>query len=559
MQTALLFAWLALLGPGTEDAPPGMVFVPGGRTKIGITQDELKRLLSIDPNSQHYAGALSAETPQHELLVEGFFAMLTEVTNEQYEACVRATGSKPPQTWAEAAIRAGAEQFQREQEQAKSDATTQGLPLPEPAVFDPRAWWEANWPTASWSVPPGDERRPVVFVDYGMVTRYARWAGFRLIGEEEYQRAVRGDSERKYPWGDNWDNEKYAATDLLKRKGGPFVVGSFPAGASKQGLVDLAGNVWEWTRSTYSAYAGYEKNVFVFGYGSKVRQVNALAAFDETRRVVVGGSCQTRNLMCRATTRRDVTERTATDALGFRCARTPRPGVDAAQMVLDQDLTEVWRPRADDQIVAYEPLYATALERWRTASLRELPGQPVVPGYALVSAHDQIVWCPVRQIHAIDPGTFKDLCSDEGVVQLGFLSTSVGLSDPELAPGSYLVSYRAKGLPRFLSTLDPQKRAGRPAPEGAPLEELLKIDTRFDHVIFSDLHGTPLRALRASVEFGNYKDSRIELVESAGKRAARLSAAVSSRTAQKGFLFELELVAEPGALEGDWRGDPRPR
>ncbi len=559
MPALLLCAWLALSGPGTEDAPPGLVLVPGGRTRIGITQEELKRLLSVDPNSERYAGALSAETPQHEVQVEGCFMMPTEVTNEQYAAFVRASGSKPPKTWGEAAIRAGEEQFQREQVQAKADATTQGLPLPEVAVFDPQSWWEANWPGAAWSVPAGDERRPVVFVDFGMATRYARWAGFRLPSEEEYQRAVRGDSERKYPWGDNWDNEKYAATDLLKRKGGPFVVGSFPAGASKQGIFDLAGNVWEWTRSPYIPYPGYEKKLFEFGYGSKVRQVNALAAFDEHERVVVGGSCQTRNLMCRATTRVDVAEKLATDAIGFRCVRSQRWGVDAAQLVLELELTDFWRPRVDEQPVVYEPAAATALERWRLADLPELPGQPLVPGYAVVAAHDQIVFCPVKQIRASDPGTFKELCSDEGVLQLGFLVTTIGLSDPELAPGTYLVSYRQKGVPRFLSTLDPQKRAGRPAPEGPPLEELLKIDIRFDHVIFSDLHGTPLRALRHSVEFGTYKEPRIELAELEEKPVARLSAGIASRTAQKGFLCELDLVAEPGALTGDWRSDPRPR
>ncbi|MBK7641625.1 MAG: SUMF1/EgtB/PvdO family nonheme iron enzyme [Planctomycetes bacterium] len=554
---------LALLAPAGalagEETPPGMLLVPGGRTHIGITQEELKRLLSVDPSSERYAGMLSAETPEHEVLLESFYAMPTEVTNEQYEAFVRSNGTKPPQTWGEDAIRAGSQQFQREQDQAKADATTQGLPLPEPAVFDPRAWWDANWPNATWSVPPGDERRPVVLVDYEMATRYARWAGFRLLTEEEFQRAVRGDSERKYPWGELWDNDKYAATELLKRKGGPFVVRSFPAGQTKQGLMDLAGNVWEWTSSRYTAFPGYERKVFEFGYGSKVRQVNALAAFDDTRRVVVGGSYQMRNLMCRATTRQDVAEKTSTDALGFRCARTPASGVDSARYVLEHELTEFWRPREEDQLVAYEPLGATALERWRTAPLRELPGQPLVPGYAIVAGHDEIVWCPVKQIHAIDPGTFKELCADEGVLQIGFLATTVGLVDPELAPGSYLVSYRQRGVPRFLSTLEPEKRAGKPAPEGAPLEELLKIDVSFDHVIFSDLRGTPLRALRASLEFVNAKEPRIELTDSEDKRVAHLAATIACRTAQKGFLLDLRLVGAPGSLSGAWVGDTRPR
>ena len=557
---ALLLACLPpARGASGEDTPPGMVLIPGGRTKIGITQEELKRLLSVDPNSQKYAGALSAETPQHEQQVESFYAQLTEVTNEQYEAFVRATGAKPPQSWGEAAVRAGAEQFQQEQERARNEATTQSLPLPEPAVFEPRAWWEANWSTAPWRVPEGDERRPVVFVDYAMATRYARWAGFRLPLEEEFQRAVRGDSERKYPWGDAWDADKFAATSLLKKKGGPFLVGSFPAGASKQGLFDLAGNVWEWTKSPYLAYPGYSAKLFEFGYGSKVRQVNALTSFDETQRVVVGGSFQNANLMCRATTRSAVGPRTATDALGLRCARSTRGGVDAASSVLEEQLTDFWRPREDDLPVVYEPLAAAAIERWNTAPPREIPGQPLLAGYAIVSGHDEIVWCPLRQIRAIDPGTFERLCSEEGVLQLGFLTTSIGIQQPELAPGTYLVSYRQKGLPRYLSTLDSPKRAGRPAREGAPIEELLRIDVQFDHLILSDLHGTPLRAVRLSVEYGTLRDSRLELTENDGKRAVLLNAQIASRTSQKGFGFVLELVPEPGALEGEWRGDPRAR
>lgn len=541
------------------EPPPGLVLVPGGRTRIGITQDELKRLLSIDPNSQNYAGALSAETPQHELAVESFYAMPTEVTNEQFLAFVRATGSKPPQSWAEDAIRAGAEEFQREQDRARNEAGTQGLPLPEPASFDPRAFWDENWPGQPCAIPAGDERRPVVFVDYAMAARYARWAGLRLPLEEEYQRAVRGDGDRKYPWGDAWDNDKYAATLLLKKKGGPFVVGSFPAGASKQGLYDLAGNVWEWTQSPYLPYAGYEARVFEFGYGSKVRQVNALAPFDEARKVVVGGSFQNGNLMCRATTRRDVAPRSATDALGFRCVRTPRSGVDAASAILAEQLTDVWRPREDDAAVVYDPAEATAFERWETGTPPELPGQPLAPGYALITGHDELVWCPVRQLRAIDPGTFDKLCQQEGLVQLGFLATSVPLVEPELASGVYQVAFRAKGLPRFLSTEDPEKRLGRAVGEGAPLEELLKIDIRYDHLILSDLHGRPLRALRQGLEFGTLKDARFELDEREGRRVVRLSVGIACRTSLKGFGFELALLPEPGRLSGEWRGEPRAR
>ena len=105
MRTVLGFSILSALaaslhvgGPGAETLPPGLVLVPGGRTKIGLERADLKRLLEADPRSAEYAGALSAETPQHELVVPGFFLMTTEVTNEQYAAFLRASGRRAPYT-----------------------------------------------------------------------------------------------------------------------------------------------------------------------------------------------------------------------------------------------------------------------------------------------------------------------------------------------------------------------------------------------------------------------------------------------------------------------------
>src|SRR5687767_5120696 len=88
---AWTFAWQGLRAP---DPPPGLVHVPGGKTTIGIEVRELERLLAADRNSQNYAGALSAETPQHEVVVPAFDLMVTEVTNEQYAAYVAARGAR---------------------------------------------------------------------------------------------------------------------------------------------------------------------------------------------------------------------------------------------------------------------------------------------------------------------------------------------------------------------------------------------------------------------------------------------------------------------------------
>src|SRR5688572_841327 len=135
---------------------------------------ELKRLLEADPKSQDYAGALSAETPQHEAHVPSFFLQVSEVTNEQYAVFVRATGRRPPFHWGAPSIARGRDEYLAELEARKDEALSSSRPVPDAAPFDEQAWWSANWPGKPASIPPGDDLRPVVFVDWDDARAYAR-------------------------------------------------------------------------------------------------------------------------------------------------------------------------------------------------------------------------------------------------------------------------------------------------------------------------------------------------------------------------------------------------
>lgn len=490
---ALLLAWLQS-GSELHSLPPGLVLVPGGRTKVGESVKSIERLLAIDPNSQNYAGALFAETPQHELEVESFLYGCTEVTNEQYAHFVRATGAQPPFEWGQTAIARAAEEFLAGQARAREEATTQGLPLPEPASFDPRAWWSENWKGAEWNIPAGDELRPVVFVRLDMAQAWLRWAGLRLPSEQEYQRAVRGDSDRRYPWGDQWDDERYAATLLLKRKGGPWPVGSFPQGASRQGLQDLAGNVWEWTSSRYSAYPGYQSKVLTFGYGAKARQVNGLSAFDANASVIVGGSFQNGNLVCRASTRRPTSPDTASEALGFRPARSLKAGVDRARELLQTELTPIWRPDGGANPDYFQAAASVAHERWSSAPSQSSSGPA---GYACITGYECVLFCPVQQLPVHDQTAFARL-EDE---PLGFFHSTLDLEQPALPRGTYLVRW-GKGTLRF-----------------------------------TDLRGTERGAMSLVPEYANHREG----AAFAETNAVRLLAPIACRTSGKAFFLNLDL------------------
>jgi len=527
-------ALLAL--PAIADNPPGAVFIPGGRTKIGIELKDLERLLGADVHSQAYAGSLSAETPRHEVLVDSFWLGATEVTNEQYAAYVRASGARPPEHWAEAAVRLAREAYFKEIEHLKTEALAQGLPVPDPAPFDAHDWWFANWRGAPWEIPSGDAHRPVVFVDYQDAKSYAHWAGMRLPTEFEYERAVRGDTERTYPWGNEWDSEKFAATSLMKKKSSAFPVGSFPAGASKQGVLDLAGNVWEWTSSPYVAFPGYERKLFEFGFASQKRQVNAIADFNAEQRVVVGGSFQNSNLMARATARRPSSKSQSTDALGFRCAASVRPGVDMANWVLDEELTPNVRPRELEVMIAYASDATLGIDAWSTAPIDASDNGKWIapPNYAVIGAHHYALFTPVKMLRASELKTMEQQAANEGPVAFGFLSTNWRVLEPPLNAGTYLVSFRPKGARKTFAA----DGAAPNAKNGTTLEDLLRIDENFDNLIVTDVTGKPLLALPTKVEYGQLRDGTVRL---AGSEEVPQTNAPPPQEQQKFVMFDVSI------------------
>jgi formylglycine-generating enzyme required for sulfatase activity len=95
--------------------------------------------------------------------------------------------------------------------------------------------------------PPGWERRPVTWVSIEDARAYAAWAGKRLPHEWEWQYAAQGIDGRLYPWGNSWNPLAVPRPDKSRTMHGPDPVDAHPQGASPFGVMDLVGNVWQWT------------------------------------------------------------------------------------------------------------------------------------------------------------------------------------------------------------------------------------------------------------------------------------------------------------------------
>jgi eukaryotic-like serine/threonine-protein kinase len=199
------------------------------------------------------------EQPAHLVVLDGYWIMKTEVSNAQYGHCMAAGACTPP---------------------------TQG----------------------EWA-DPAKADYPVTNIDWDQASAYAAWVNGRLPTEAEWEKAARGTDARPYPWGDQLPDEQLLNYDFIKRTTMP--VGSYPAGASPYGVLDMAGNVEEWVADWYAD-----------NYDGQAPRQNPSGPASGVMRVLRGGSFNSNRAGVRTSARDRQLPNTDFASLGFRVVRS---------------------------------------------------------------------------------------------------------------------------------------------------------------------------------------------------------------------------------------------
>jgi toxoflavin biosynthesis protein ToxD len=226
---------LLAAGVPTNAAAIDVVEIPAGEFWVGSSPEEREMAYQLDEAAYGHSKTRTRrwyenERPPRKIFLPQYWISRTLITNAQYSVFVKATGYSPPDV---------------------TSPTWKNYGLIHPYSRTRRHAW-----TADGQYPASRGNHPVVLVSLNDALAYAHWLSdttgksWRLPTEEEWEKAARGTDGRYFSWGNSYDPQRLNSHDQ-----GPFDttdVDAHPDGVSPYGMLDSAGQVFEWTASTYT-------------------------------------------------------------------------------------------------------------------------------------------------------------------------------------------------------------------------------------------------------------------------------------------------------------------
>lgn len=189
----------------TQNAPAGMIEIPAGDFDFRVQGIEIEGFNDQGVDVQYPWEDGPRRFHEHQMRINAFYIDKYPVTNAEYKKFLDATHYHPADE-----------------------------------INFLRDWRDGTFP-GGW------ENRPVTWVAMEDARAYAQWVGKRLPHEWEWQYAAQGGDGRNYPWGSAWDASAVPQPDKSRTTRGPDPVDAHPKGASPFDVMDLVGNVWQWT------------------------------------------------------------------------------------------------------------------------------------------------------------------------------------------------------------------------------------------------------------------------------------------------------------------------
>ncbi|MDX8381745.1 MAG: SUMF1/EgtB/PvdO family nonheme iron enzyme [Ghiorsea sp.] len=233
MKLNALFLLMFYLLPTSAHATE-WIQIPAGSFIMGSSKAQIEQGYQISAQGYGNDGVrkmqwFDGEYPQHQESTAAFRIMKTPVTNAEYALFIQATGHAAPFV---------------------SPKLWISYHLGHPYQHVKPYLWQNNQPQQ------GKEDHPVVLVNFNDAKAYAAWLSkkigrnLQLPTEKQWEKAMRGEDGKLYPWGNHYDPHLLNNNDLGHF--GTTPVGSFPKGASEYGVLDGEGQVFEWTQTPWT-------------------------------------------------------------------------------------------------------------------------------------------------------------------------------------------------------------------------------------------------------------------------------------------------------------------